>query len=373
MRKLIVPILLSLVPPSCGVHHRDYELTAEGIAQLAVDRKIRGVDELLIQLPVSFRESYVFLERSGSLHHAFVQQPRAILFGTDARFLMGIGSVETDPRNQTVDMAQLDTQTGYWQFRTLEFADRGLPILNSDQRPCESCHGLPARPIWGSYPAWPGAFGDQVSDVTPQQAETLRRIRSIPTERFYPLPYDAFYSYMLSARRYGYPNTAFNFELAAAAAEGLYKRVRQRESFPSQRYQLLWNGWCTYDVVTALMSVGLSARNDFQLHRIFPETSGERDYYWNQGSTYLHDLWLFLVLDNLVQDDLLLAQIFSPVETRRQRWINHWWRIVGEARREFLRVEFDFEQDDIRPQELIIPIRQEMCAYLRGKVEHVSR
>jgi hypothetical protein len=102
--------------------------------------------------------------RSRSLQSASYESPRAILYGSDARFIVtfnGAGSLSGSDRVETMEF---DEKTETFHFREIAFppAGEGGEVSISGDNPyrCSECHGSPARPIWDAYPTWPGAYGE---------------------------------------------------------------------------------------------------------------------------------------------------------------------------------------------------------------------
>ena len=121
--------------------------SAEALLAEAQAKGITTIDEFLKHLPLPLRENYVFMEQSRSLARATVEQPRAILFGTDARILIAVSSMPSDPLFNVIEVLQQDATTGVWSFRLIDFRS-GAPVLTPAPEVCSTCHGHPARPIW---------------------------------------------------------------------------------------------------------------------------------------------------------------------------------------------------------------------------------
>lgn len=337
---------------------------AAEISRIARDRGLSTPAELLAALPTSLLESYVLVKDTASLHRASVESPRAILFGTDARFLLAVSSSADDQRRNTIEMAELDDTTGHWQFSELHLAPSGESHFSKDESACRSCHGASPRPIWGSYLHWPGAFGSDGTDVETDQAATLSRIRADTRELFHALPYAPGSVFGLRGRIYPYPNTSFNFELAAATAHALVTRAKQHEGYAERRRTALRLGWCEADPVGALATLGLDAV-DVRLDLLAPDAVA-MDVSWNQGSTDLWDVILFLVLDDVVDEDLAVAAAVAPVEDARRRFRHDWFEILGEARYSFLASAAYLDTFDFRPQQLLLaPVMPSLCDALR--------
>lgn len=346
-------------------------LSVQGIYDYVLAHDIDNVSDLLAALPASMGGSFVLMEDSRSRHLSDLDHPRVIMYGLDARFIMSAGGVPEDPLYEVIEMAELDEQSGQWIFRALEF-DSDPPTLGDSDASCQGCHGRPVRPIWGNYPDWPGAFGANENALTGPQSEALSAMHQTQSasERYHhlQLPDGSLY---LPSRAYGYANTAFNFELTVAHADGLVTRMMATDDWDSKKYDIVRGEWCggaAEGAEEVMEALGLDGPNDFQLHSpIFEATAQGYDAFgFNQGSTGLVDVVVFRVIDNIARVDPEMAAALSAIEPRRTEWTTQWFELRGDARDAWLR-EFDLYESDLRPQELLPAAASDMCAYLERR------
>ena len=134
-----------------------------------------------------------------------------------------------------------------------------------------------------------------------------------------------------------------------------------------ERWDLLAGTWCgARDIAYgALSRLGLDSRNDLDIGHILGEASANVD--WNQGSTGLLDILAFLVLDEALPASPSLVRATSGFEEKRRMLMNAWWTIRDEERRGFLKDAFDLKEYDLRPQELILPVKDALCAAVEGQ------
>jgi hypothetical protein len=225
----------------------------EALYAFATEVGIASAEELLRALPAWLLASHVLVETTRTDHPASAEHPRLLLFGSDARLLLAFGSDPADPEREVVDLAELE-ESGFWKLRSLDFRTTP-PTLSSDDRACSGCHGDPARPLWGSYPSWPGMFGAEQDRVTSAQAKRLNELRAEPgaSDRFFALGLPAPFGggaweegdlVRLPGRAYAYTNTVFNLELATAVADGAFRRLRAAPRFTALRDELLALSYC---------------------------------------------------------------------------------------------------------------------------------
>jgi hypothetical protein len=126
-------------------------------------RPVDTVEALLPLLPEALRRNFALVYDSRSPFRADISRryPRVILFTDDARFIL---SFTGDPRRPDRDL--IETMSFDDAAATFRLEAHLLPAAErSGWRPpasalnCAGCHGADARPIYDSYPLWPGFYG----------------------------------------------------------------------------------------------------------------------------------------------------------------------------------------------------------------------
>jgi hypothetical protein len=119
--------------------------------------KIASVEELLPRLSAQDRYGYVLAFDSRSLQGASFRNPRAIVFGIDAKFIFTFNG---DPRQrgfEQIETMEFDSRNQSFVFREIDFKHLGpgsVKAVFSELNPpvCLGCHGNPPRPIWDTHP-----------------------------------------------------------------------------------------------------------------------------------------------------------------------------------------------------------------------------
>ena len=123
------------------------------------------VEALLAALPEDLRRAYTLAFASRSLQGASFASPRAILYGTDATFIVTFNGEAPARGHATVETMEFDASANRFVLREIGFAADGDAAGRSISEPnptrCLACHGAPARPIWDLPPAWPGIYGER--------------------------------------------------------------------------------------------------------------------------------------------------------------------------------------------------------------------
>ena len=124
-----------------------------------------SVEALLPLLPPSLLEHYALMFSSRSLQEASPENPRVILYGTDARFLVTFNGAASQKGFRTLETMEFDPKLGSYTLREITFPAPGTheAVQYSAENPakCILCHGKPAHAIWDSPPLWPGAYGER--------------------------------------------------------------------------------------------------------------------------------------------------------------------------------------------------------------------
>ena len=136
------------------------------LQSLLSQQDIGSVEELIAALPPVQRNRYALVFESRSLQGASPENPRAILFGPDARFIVTFNGSPAQRGFRVVETMEFDDESQEFRLRELLFPERAAgadKVVVSEVNPerCARCHGAPARPVWDTFPLWPGAYGER--------------------------------------------------------------------------------------------------------------------------------------------------------------------------------------------------------------------
>ena len=151
-------------------------------------RPVDSVDELVPLLPRDIRSNFTFVYDSRSPFRSSISadHPRVILFTADARLVL---TFTTDPDQPGLDLLEslsFDDREAKFEFHSylLPAAKRRMWRPSETATNCASCHGADPRPIFDSYPVWPGFYGSVLDAFQPDRlgAEELQRYRAFLTK-----------------------------------------------------------------------------------------------------------------------------------------------------------------------------------------------
>lgn len=177
------------------------------LKQLITQQQLGSIETLLARLPAAFRAGYVLVFDSRSLQQASFSDPRAILFGDDARFILTFNGAPSQRGFDTLETMEFDADGARFVLREIEFrhSASGAPpeVIYSQDNPekCTVCHGNPPRPVWDAYPSWPGIYGEQyLRSLTQRERRELAQFSA--RHSTHPRYRNLFY-----AERYARPET----------------------------------------------------------------------------------------------------------------------------------------------------------------------
>ena len=250
-RPAAVLLALACVGGAGAASGFDFDL----LQQLIRTRHIASIDQLLAALPAGERSHYALMFESRSLQGASFAAPRAILFGSDARFILTFNGDPAQRGYQSLETMEFDAAAKEFRLRELQFSPgAGAAVEVSEVNPprCARCHGAPARPVWDTFPLWPGAYGERY------RAKLTARERAGLASFLAAQPAHPRYRTLLYSERYADaqtfrpsavslysgsvaepPNAELTLALARLQAQSITHQLRSRPAFAAYRYALL--------------------------------------------------------------------------------------------------------------------------------------
>ena len=160
------------------------EMTFQSIMEFMDKTGVTSIPELLNALPNYYQNNFSLVEHTRGEGQSDVNFPRIVLFGSDGRFLLNVGTKPEDPKYDLLDGAELNDKTGKWDFSQIDFTGE-KPVLHKEPKSCQRCHGSDnPRPIWGSSLDWPGVFGDNEAPGLTGDALSIRHIKRMNEIKF---------------------------------------------------------------------------------------------------------------------------------------------------------------------------------------------
>jgi hypothetical protein len=241
-------VILGLLVLASGACRAWVSGAPAGVSEPSLERRdIHSVPEFLAALPESLRSHYVLMFRSRSPQTATYAAPRVILYGSDARNVVAF-----DGSSETVDLMSFDEDEKSFVFREVTFptnasAPPSMVVSEGNPERCRACHGTPPRPVWDTYPLWPGAYGEEAGSPPSDKeregyASFLRSRADHPRYRSVVARQET--SIEAAERRYRggaalAANTEFTELLSELNAKHIAAELRASPQFEPYRYDLL--------------------------------------------------------------------------------------------------------------------------------------
>ncbi len=174
---LILPALLALVsvPAGAAPAAGNQPFTEARLQELLksnpqTGRPVDSVAELVPLLPDELRRNFLLAYESRSPFKANItpQLPRVVLFTDDTRLVLTFIGDDKAPGADLLETMAFDDSTKKFVLHAylLPAAERRAWRPSAEDARCERCHGADPRPIFDSYPLWPGFYGS-VQDTFP--------------------------------------------------------------------------------------------------------------------------------------------------------------------------------------------------------------
>jgi cytochrome c553 len=250
LRLLLAAVLLAPAGPAASLDFSSLE-------RLIAERDVGSIEELIAVLPPGLRSRYALVFESRSLQGASFENPRAILFGSDAHFIVTFNGSATQRGFRAVETMEFDESTREFRLRELTFPEHaagaaGVSISEPNPQRCARCHGTPPHPVWDSFPLWPGAYGERYgARLSARERAGLRtfmaREAAHPRYRLLigagqfadPATFRPGAPGRYSAAPREPPNAALAIELTRLRARSIARQLASQPEFPSYQYALL--------------------------------------------------------------------------------------------------------------------------------------
>ena len=142
------------------------EKSFSGLKSLIKNEDIQTIEQLIPHLPYEMRRNYTLMYKSLSTQGSSFENPRAILFGQDAKLILTFNGSPEQRGFDRVEVMDYDPEDSIYNFHEITFRSSQKPIYSeTNPKKCLECHsshpkpnGL-RKPIWRRYEKWIGAYG----------------------------------------------------------------------------------------------------------------------------------------------------------------------------------------------------------------------
>ena len=157
-------------------------LRFDDLKDLLIKNKITSIEQALPILSAKYADYLRFhtlMYGSFSIQKSSFEEPRALVFGPDAKFIFSFNGNPSQMGGTTFESVEYSDQIHSFRFREIAFKkypgfdtdelnlapeeiafqNENIVISKPNPAKCLLCHGQNASPIWQTYFLWPGAYG----------------------------------------------------------------------------------------------------------------------------------------------------------------------------------------------------------------------
>ncbi len=158
------------------------------LEKLIKENKLKTISDTIEKLPLSYKSKYVLIFKSRSLHGSSFENPRVLLYGEDASFILSFNGSPEQKGYLGLETMEYDQSTSEFKYREILFPNEkesqspSSVVRFSDDNPekCLKCHGQTPRPIWDTHPLWPGVYGENyLTDLSFAERSGLNKFLAI--------------------------------------------------------------------------------------------------------------------------------------------------------------------------------------------------
>lgn len=156
------------------------EISYDWLKNLIITKKLTTIDSVIPLLPKTYRESFLLMRESHSMQEASLENPRAIVFGQNAKLIMAFNGDSSQKNYNQLELIEFNDQAKAFEFRTILFGEGEPKFSNVNPSKCLSCHGAVPQPLWDDYKKWPGmiAANDELDNDDEIELLKSKRLRS---------------------------------------------------------------------------------------------------------------------------------------------------------------------------------------------------
>jgi hypothetical protein len=170
------------------VHAQAFAFNIDDLRTLIRDNNLTSVEQVIARLPEEYKENYTLAYHSQSLQGSSHDNPRAILFGRTAQFILTFNGDPSQQYYNAIETLQFQEQSESFELYSIDFSGAAAEVSGPNPQVCMSCHGSPPHVIWSSYEYgerktghWPGFYGSShdAPVLNPDELAAYERFRKL--------------------------------------------------------------------------------------------------------------------------------------------------------------------------------------------------
>lgn len=185
------------------------QLNYSSLQQLIINKNLKTIEDTLPYLPQEYFSNFVMMHSSMSLQKASLENPRVLLFGPTAKFVISYNGSHLQKGYYDFEILEFDPKTKVTNLYEITFPQQTSGAVRFSQAnppKCLECHtSFPKpngvrKPIWNAYPSWPGAYGFRKSSLTYSEKKE-REFKAFDTDKRATHPRYKFLNFKTAERR----------------------------------------------------------------------------------------------------------------------------------------------------------------------------
>jgi len=130
------------------------------------------LERFVASLPTELRRNFTFVYQSRSPFKKWIspKKPRVVLFNNRADLILTFTGDSEAKGYDTVEAMRFDEKKRSFSLAAYRFEPSGK-VAKLETKSCAECHGADTRPLFDSYPLWPGFYGSFRDSFLPESTE----------------------------------------------------------------------------------------------------------------------------------------------------------------------------------------------------------
>jgi hypothetical protein len=224
-------------------------LTLEALSALITQNDFNP-SEILMSLPADFQSNPILNYSSQSTQSGTLLNPRIILSNSDASGIITFPGDVYNAQFETIEHVIFDQVAKRYIPSEIKYdpVQRKILKIDHDSNKCAACHGHPFRPIWESYPFWPGIYGSQAhpQGYSYSDAQNFSHMVATKEEKYFnkfllgpSMRYKFLEKTLLELYNLGQINTAFSAALQFHNLITFEAKIEKHERYQDYKMILL--------------------------------------------------------------------------------------------------------------------------------------
>lgn len=228
--------------------------TIKNVENILNARNYTKIEDVLRTFPAEQRSSYTLVHSTNSLQGADAKNPRVIMYGPDATFIVAFNGNPNYSGYDKLEMIQFDRPTAKFRFfDTYRDSNNAIKVQEQTTN-CTTCHETDLRPNWQPYAEWPGTYGsiddalqarESPKDEITNLKEFLKTAESHPR---YSVLVDLVDGYKLpgTMRTKQLHNTNFTFRIYNLNMLRMVRMLQETPGYDKYKYAILGSAMCHF-------------------------------------------------------------------------------------------------------------------------------